>query len=69
MYQKQATQTCGPDEHERIVTAIESRDEVRAAAEMAHHLQHLYPALSLSTAPLPVSALREALPGVGSRRA
>lgn len=69
MYQTHATQTCGPDEHERIVAAIEARDEGRAVAEMAHHLQHLESALNLSTAPMPVSALREALLGVEQLRA
>lgn len=63
MYQTHATQTCGPDEHERIVAAIEAGDEQRAIAEMAHHLHHLESALRLSEAPMPVSALREALLG------
>ncbi|MCC5954894.1 MAG: GntR family transcriptional regulator [Natronohydrobacter sp.] len=61
MYQTQATQTCGPDEHDRIVVAIEARDESQACHEMAHHLEHLESALRLSEAPMPVSALREAL--------
>ncbi len=61
MYQTQATQTCGPDEHDRILTAIEARDEARASNEMAHHLHHLETALRLSDTPIPVSGLREAL--------
>ncbi len=68
MYQTQATQTCGPDEHERIVAAIEARDEARAASEMAYHLEHLESALRLSEASTPVSALREALLASAGRR-
>ncbi|MFN7001962.1 MAG: GntR family transcriptional regulator [Roseinatronobacter sp.] len=69
MYQTEATQTCGPDEHDRIVAAIEARDEARASAEMAHHLTHLESALRLSEAPMPVSELRAALQGVGAKQA
>lgn len=61
MYQTQATQTCGPDEHERIVAAIEARDEAAAAEAMRHHLAHLESALRLDEARPPVTALREAL--------
>lgn len=68
MYQTQATQTCGPDEHDRIVAAIEMRDEQRASFEMTHHLQHLETALHLSEAPMPVSGLREALHGMAQKR-
>ncbi len=61
MYQTQATQTCGPDEHDRILAAIEARDAQSASHEMAHHLHHLETALRLSDTPIPVSGLHEAL--------
>ncbi|MDD7971363.1 GntR family transcriptional regulator [Roseinatronobacter alkalisoli] len=61
MYQSETTQTCGPDEHEAIVTAIESRDVVRAAEMMEHHLHHLESALQLNDAKSPAAGLREAL--------
>lgn len=61
MYQAQATQTCGPDEHERILEAIAAGDEARAIAEMAHHMHHLESALRLSERPMPVSELHAAL--------
>ncbi|MCC5968048.1 MAG: GntR family transcriptional regulator [Natronohydrobacter sp.] len=69
MYQTQATQTCGPDEHDRILAAIEARDETRACHEMTHHLEHLETALRLSEAPMPVSGLREALHSMAPKRA
>jgi DNA-binding GntR family transcriptional regulator len=68
MYQTQATQTCGPDEHERILEAIEVRDEKRACKEMTHHLEHLETALRLSESPMPVSGLREALDTITGKR-
>jgi DNA-binding GntR family transcriptional regulator len=68
MYQARATQTCGPDEHERIVSAIENRDETRACAEVAAHLDHLETALRLSEMSVPVSHLQDALSGQLLRR-
>jgi DNA-binding GntR family transcriptional regulator len=67
MYQTQATQTCGPDEHARILAAIAAGDAARACDEMTHHLQHLESALRLSESDRPVSELREALLGAGQR--
>jgi DNA-binding GntR family transcriptional regulator len=67
MYQSQATQTCGPDEHDRILDALRARDPERAKAEMAHHLEHLENALRLSESVLPVSALDAALSEITSR--
>ncbi len=61
MYQSQATQTCGPDEHARILDALAAGDAGRATAEMEHHLMHLERALHLSERVVPVSALEEAL--------
>jgi DNA-binding GntR family transcriptional regulator len=63
MYQPHATQTCGPDEHERILDAIEARDERRASAEMAHHMRHLETSLRMSESSTPVSTLNKALKG------
>lgn len=61
MYQPQSTQTCGPDEHARIVDAIEARDEAQAIAEMEHHMRHLEADLCLENSFIPVSALSAAL--------
>lgn len=61
MYQPQSTQSCGPDEHARILDAIEARDEGRARAEMAHHMQHLETDLHLDEGTIPVSQLHAAL--------
>ena len=69
MYQTQATQTCGPDEHDRIVAALEARDEGGACREMEHHLKHLENALLLTDRSVPVSGLREALDTIGRKRA
>ncbi len=63
MYQPKAAQTCGPDEHARIVDAIAARDEARAMAEMSHHMTHLEAELQLSQGTPPVSGLRAALLG------
>lgn len=65
MYQNESTQTCGPDEHEAIVDAIEQRDTARAAGMMEHHLHHLEAALQLNDAKSPAADLRAAL-GVDS---
>lgn len=64
MYQPQSTQTCGPDEHERIVDAIEAHDEARAMAEMEHHMRHLEADLCLEENFIPVSALSAALKAI-----
>ncbi|MBR3370607.1 MAG: GntR family transcriptional regulator [Rhodobacteraceae bacterium] len=61
MYQTESTQTCGPDEHEAIVNAIEARDAARAADMMEHHLHHLESALQLHEAKSPAVDLRAAL--------
>lgn len=61
MYQSETTQTCGPDEHEAIVNAIEARDTARAADLMEHHLHHLESALQLNDAKSPAADLRAAL--------
>ena len=63
MYQTESVQTCGPDEHARIVDAIAAQDARRAIAEMAHHLQHLEAELRLEGDAPPVSGLRAALLG------
>jgi len=67
MYQPHSTQTCGPDEHERILDAIEAQDEAKAMAEMAHHMHHLESALRLSEGSMPVSALHTALMGTARK--
>jgi DNA-binding GntR family transcriptional regulator len=61
MYQPQSTQTCGPDEHERIVDAIEAGDVAQATAEMEHHMRHLESDLCLDENFIPVSGLSAAL--------
>lgn len=61
MYQTEAVQTCGPDEHARIAEAIAARDEPAAAAAIRHHLLHLEGALRLDQTRRPVTSLREAL--------
>ncbi len=65
MYQARSAQTCGPDEHARIVDAIAARDEVTAIAEMTHHMQHLEAELDLSDQNQPAAGLRSALLGRG----
>ena len=46
LYQSPGTQTCPPDEHQELVTALEKRAP-EAASLMLHHLQHVLDGLQL----------------------
>ena len=47
LYQAPGTQSCPPDEHQELVTALEKRSP-GAAALMLHHLQHVLDGLQLA---------------------
>lgn len=49
MYDLPQTPACPEDEHDRIVAAIERRDEKVAIELMLHHLQHIESALHLTS--------------------
>jgi DNA-binding GntR family transcriptional regulator len=51
LYDAPGSPSCAPDEHDRLLDAIEARDADRAAALMLLHLEHIEASLNLSPRP------------------
>ncbi|MFZ4285444.1 GntR family transcriptional regulator [Variovorax sp. HJSM1_2] len=48
LYDAPGSPSCAPDEHDRLLDAIEARDANRAAKLMLHHLEHIEAGLDLA---------------------
>jgi DNA-binding GntR family transcriptional regulator len=51
LYDAPGSPSCAPDEHDKLLDAIEARDADRAAALMLRHLEHIEASLSLAPRP------------------